>query len=63
MKKFIDPQAVGALVERVNFEKSLTMRGKVHDIIPGGTHPYAKGEDQWPERSPGFITRGKGCHV
>ncbi len=63
MKKFIDPQAVGAMVERVNFEKSLAMRGKVQDVIPGGTHTYAKGDDQWPERSPGFITRGKGCHV
>jgi len=63
MKKSIDPQAVGAMVERVNFEKSLAMRGKVHDVIPGGTHTYAKGDDQWPERSPGFITRGKGCHI
>lgn len=51
------------MVERVNFEKSRAMRGKVHEVIPGGTHTYAKGDDQFPEQSPGFIARGKGCNI
>ncbi len=63
MKKYIEPHAVVAMVERVNFEKSQAMRAAVHEVIPGGTHTYAKGDDQFPQRSPGFIARGKGCHI
>lgn len=51
------------MVERVNFEKSQAMKAEVHGVIPGGAHTYAKGDDQFPERSPGFIARGKGCHI
>jgi len=32
-------------------------------VVPGGCHTYAKGNDQYPELSPGFIARGEGCHV
>ena len=32
-------------------------------MIPGGAHTYAKGDDQYPELAPGFIARGRGCHV
>ena len=32
-------------------------------MIPGGCHTYSKGDDQFPERSPGFIAHGKGCHI
>jgi glutamate-1-semialdehyde 2,1-aminomutase len=63
MKKIADPQAVAAMAERVNFEKSQAMRARAHGIIPGGSHTYAKGDDQFPERSPAFLVRGKGCHV
>ena len=45
------------------FEKSNLLRSKSHDLIPGGCHTYAKGDDQYPALSPGFIQRGKGCHV
>ena len=58
MKKYIEPQAVIPMVERVNFEKSNAIRAKVHSVIPGGTHTYAKGDDQFPQQSPGFIARG-----
>lgn len=51
------------MVERTCFEKSDALRKKAHDLIPGGAHTYAKGDDQYPERSPGFIARGKGCHI
>lgn len=63
MKKYVEPPAALAMVERVNFERSMAMRAKVHEVIPGGTHTYAKGDDQFPQRSPGFIARGKGCHI
>ena len=54
---------VPGMVERTCFDKSAALRQKVHDTIPGGAHTYAKGDDQYPERSPGFIERGKGCHI
>lgn len=47
----------------MNFGKSEALRAKAHDIIPGGAHTYAKGDDQYPERAPGFIARGLGCRV
>ncbi len=46
-----------------NFTKSRALRPKAHELIPGGAHTYAKGDDQYPEQSPAFIVRGKGCHV
>ncbi len=46
-----------------NFEKSNQLRALAHDLIPGGSHTYAKGDDQYPVLSPGFIARGLGSHV
>ena len=48
---------------KLNFERSAALRKKAHALIPGGAHTYAKGDDQFPEISPGFIARGEGCHV
>jgi glutamate-1-semialdehyde 2,1-aminomutase len=42
---------------------SKTLQEKAHLLIPGGCHTYAKGDDQYPENAPGFIVKGKGCHV
>ncbi len=36
---------------------------RAHRLIPGGSHTYAKGDDQYPVDAPVFIERGKGCHV
>ena len=47
----------------MHYTKSKKLRQKSHGIIPGGCHTYAKGDDQYPELSPNFIVRGKGCHV
>jgi glutamate-1-semialdehyde 2,1-aminomutase len=46
-----------------DFSKSHALQPKAHRLIPGGAHTYAKGDDQFPEQSPGFIVRGKGCHA
>ena len=54
--------ATRSQVRRITrFTKSDALRARVHDFIPGGAHTYSKGDDQFPERSPGFIVRGKGC--
>src|SRR5690606_28195008 len=44
-------------------DRSAALGARAHEIIPGGAHTYAKGDDQFPEQAPGFIVRGKGCHV
>ena len=46
-----------------DFSKSRALQSKANALIPGGAHTYAKGSDQYPERAPGFIARGKGCHA
>jgi glutamate-1-semialdehyde 2,1-aminomutase len=48
---------------RLSFEQSSALQEKAHSLIPGGAHTYAKGDDQYPQLSPGFIVRGEGCHV
>ncbi|MDP2322740.1 MAG: glutamate-1-semialdehyde 2,1-aminomutase [Gammaproteobacteria bacterium] len=38
-------------------------QARAHRAIPGGSHTYSKGDDQYPVNAPDFIVRGKGCHV
>ena len=45
------------------FAASRTLQERAHTLIPGGAHTYAKGDDQYPVDAPGFIVRGRGCHV
>ena len=46
-----------------NFEKSNSYRRGIHDLIPGGTHTYSKGDDQFPKIAPAAIKKGKGAYV
>jgi glutamate-1-semialdehyde 2,1-aminomutase len=39
------------------------LHARAHQVIPGGSHTYAKGDDQYPANAPAFIERGSGCHV
>ena len=34
-----------------------------HELIPGGAHTYAKGDDQYPEGMAPVIEGGAGCRV
>lgn len=43
--------------------KSLKLQKKFNALIPGGSHTYAKGDDQFPEPMPVYIDRGLGCHI
>lgn len=52
-----------AAADGKDFSRSRALQPKAHRLIPGGSHTYAKGDDQYPEQTPGFIFRGKGCHV
>lgn len=40
-----------------------SLRQRMHNIVPGGCHTYAKGDDQFPVEAPPFVARGLGCHV
>jgi glutamate-1-semialdehyde 2,1-aminomutase len=44
-------------------EAASALARRAQEIIPGGSHTYAKGDDQYPERSPAFLARGQGCRV
>lgn len=57
------PEALHGKLGGVNFENGRGLSARAHRLIPGGAHTYAKGDDQFPELAPGFIQRGKGCHV
>src|ERR1700733_4388043 len=35
----------------------------LHALIPGGAHPYAKGDDQYPAGMAPVLERGAGCRV
>jgi len=47
----------------MEFKESLRLQKRFNDLIPGGAHTYAKGDDQFPEFMPPYIVKGKGCRV
>jgi glutamate-1-semialdehyde 2,1-aminomutase len=47
----------------VKFSESGRLRERLHSLVPGGSHTYSKGDDQYPEQAPLLIERGQGCHV
>jgi glutamate-1-semialdehyde 2,1-aminomutase len=49
--------------DEMRYAASRSLQERAHRLIPGGCHTYAKGDDQYPFLSPGFIARGKGCRV
>jgi glutamate-1-semialdehyde 2,1-aminomutase len=58
------PPAIDAPAEPLTeSSRSAELRSRAREIIPGGAHTYAKGDDQYPVGAPGFIVRGQGCHV
>lgn len=46
-----------------SFAASNAYVSAVHDVIPGGAHTYAKGDDQYPAGMAPVIERGSGCRV
>lgn len=43
--------------------RSRTANERLHALIPGGAHTYAKGDDQYPEGLAPVISHGRGAHV
>lgn len=50
-------------MKRRDYRRSRALSAAAHGLIPGGSHTYAKGDDQYPQLAPGFIAHGEGCHV
>lgn len=49
--------------EEFNLSRSRTANERLHALIPGGAHTYAKGDDQYPENLAPVISHGRGAHV
>jgi glutamate-1-semialdehyde 2,1-aminomutase len=45
------------------YSRSRELQARIRRVIPGGSHTYAKGDDQFPQLAPGLIALGAGCHV
>jgi len=49
--------------EVLDLPLSRTANERLHAMIPGGAHTYAKGDDQYPENLAPVISHGSGAHV
>ncbi|MEW2499458.1 glutamate-1-semialdehyde 2,1-aminomutase [Amycolatopsis sp. NPDC047767] len=47
----------------MDLPRSRAANERLHRVIPGGAHTYAKGEDQYPEHLAPVISHGRGAHV
>ena len=47
----------------VEFAKSAAAQRRLHELVPGGAHTYARGSDQYPAGMAPVIVRGKGARV
>ena len=46
-----------------SFATSARAQARLHDLVPGGAHTYARGSDQYPEGMAPVIRRGRGARV
>jgi glutamate-1-semialdehyde 2,1-aminomutase len=54
----VDPTAVSP-----SFDRSRTAQRRLHELVPGGAHTYARGSDQNPEAMTPILVRGEGARV
>ncbi|MEU8901487.1 glutamate-1-semialdehyde 2,1-aminomutase [Nocardia sp. NPDC048505] len=45
------------------FTRSTELQARLHDLVPGGAHTYARGSDQYPEWRAPILVRGQGARV
>ncbi|MFF0428761.1 glutamate-1-semialdehyde 2,1-aminomutase [Streptomyces sp. NPDC004520] len=50
-------------IEDFELPASRQANERLHTLIPGGAHTYAKGDDQYPEHLAPVISHGRGAHV
>ncbi|MFE1046054.1 glutamate-1-semialdehyde 2,1-aminomutase [Streptomyces olivaceus] len=49
--------------EDFTLSRSRAANERLHALVPGGAHTYAKGDDQYPEDLAPVISHGRGAHV
>ncbi|MGX1402656.1 glutamate-1-semialdehyde 2,1-aminomutase [Streptomyces ambofaciens] len=49
--------------EEPELPRSRRANERLHALVPGGAHTYAKGDDQYPENLAPVISHGRGAHV
>lgn len=49
--------------EEFELPRSRAAGERLHALVPGGAHTYAKGDDQYPENLAPVISHGRGAHV
>ncbi|MET7768773.1 glutamate-1-semialdehyde 2,1-aminomutase [Nocardia sp. NPDC005366] len=47
----------------MSFARSDAARARLHELVPGGAHTYARGDDQYPEHMAPILVRGNRCRV
>lgn len=47
----------------MDYKKSFEINEQMHELIPGGSHTYSKGEDQFPYNSPRIMSYAKGAYT
>ncbi|RYV50758.1 glutamate-1-semialdehyde 2,1-aminomutase [Pengzhenrongella frigida] len=63
MAALIDDESRDAAVGATCYSRSAQMQRRLHEIIPGGAHTYARGSDQYPEGMAPVLVRGHGARV
>ena len=46
-----------------SFERSAALQQRLHELVPGGAHTFARGADQFPEGMAPVIVEGRGARV
>jgi len=59
----VDDSFMTRRVDTQSFDASLALTERLHRLIPGGAHTYAKGDDQYPADTLPILVRGQGCRV
>ncbi|MFI9324973.1 glutamate-1-semialdehyde 2,1-aminomutase [Kitasatospora aureofaciens] len=49
--------------EEFSLPRSRSANDRLHALVPGGAHTYAKGDDQYPDGLAPVISHGRGAHV
>lgn len=47
----------------ISFARSTVAQDRLHHLVPGGAHTFAKGADQYPEGMAPVLVRGEGARV
>ena len=47
----------------MDFSGSDRAQDRLHELVPGGAHTYARGADQFPEGMAPVLVRGRGARV